>query len=61
MDLAMFRYWLAVLMLVDSGFALLFGPRLRRAAGGFNVERVAIWEASAALIILYIHFLVDPR
>jgi hypothetical protein len=61
LTLATFRFWVAVLMLVDAACGLLGVNRLQQRAPRINVERLALIEAAAALLILYIHFFVDPR
>ena len=61
MDFAAFRFWTGVLLLADAGLALLWSDRLSRLWPQPRVQRVALVEAAVALIILYCHFVVDPR
>ena len=61
MDFATFRFWTGVLLLVDAGLALLWSEHLARVWPQRRVQRIALVEAAVALIILYCHFVVDPR
>lgn len=61
MDFASFRFWTGVLLLFDAGIGLLWSERLARVWPAARLHRVLLIEIAAALVILYLHFLVDPR
>ncbi len=56
MSFAAIRFWLAVVMLTDAAVGLLGARHWQRMAPRVNIQRIALIEAAAALIILAIHF-----
>jgi hypothetical protein len=48
--------WIAILLLLDAGFALLFEDRVRARIPGWNVKVIALIEAGVALLLIIWHF-----
>ncbi|MGA1194288.1 MAG: hypothetical protein ACO398_01355 [Kiritimatiellia bacterium] len=48
--------WIAILLLLDAGFALLFEDRVRARMPGWNVKVIAFIEAAIALVLIIWHF-----
>jgi hypothetical protein len=54
------RFWLAIVMLVDAAIGLWWSNRWQKLAPRVNVPRLALMEAAAAMVILAVHFFIDP-
>jgi hypothetical protein len=54
------RFWLAIALLVDAAVGLWWADRWQKLAPRLNVQRLALIEAAAAIVILLVHYLVDP-
>lgn len=59
MHLETFRFWIAVLMLVDAAFGLWGESTWQAMLPNIRIRRIALIEALVALVILFIHFIVD--
>lgn len=47
-------------MLVDAAIGLWWSNRWQKLAPRVNVPRLALMEAAAAMVILAVHFFIDP-
>lgn len=48
--------WIAILLLLDAGFALLFEHKVRARIPGWNVKVIALVEAVIAFLLIAWHF-----
>jgi hypothetical protein len=55
-----YRLWIAVAMLFDAGLCLFYEEALARRGVPWRVRLIAFFEGFAAMIIVIIHFWVDP-
>ena len=59
MHLETFRFWIAVVMLVDAACGLWGESTWQAMLPKIRIRRIALLEAAAALTLLYLHFIVD--
>lgn len=59
--MATFRFWIAIVMLLDAAIGLWWSNRWQSIAPRVNVVRLAVFEGLVAMTILWIHFFVDPQ